>query len=89
MPVGHMDWDKYGHVTASEYRKKVVLSLSEKPKTPKEIEEEVNFHLSHVSNTLSDLTEEGIVQCLTEARAKGRVYNLTELGQGIAEQIKK
>lgn len=53
------------------------------------MEKEVDLHLSHVSNTLTDLTEEGIVQCLTEERTKGRVYDLTELGQKIAEQIKK
>ncbi|KXB07859.1 hypothetical protein AKJ58_01595 [candidate division MSBL1 archaeon SCGC-AAA385D11] len=84
-----MDWDKYGFVSASKYRKKVVLALQKKPKTPKEIEEEVGYHLSHVSNTLGELSDEGIVRCLTEKRSKGRVYGLTKLGEEIAQQLVK
>lgn len=84
-----MDWDKYGYVTASNYRKKIVLVLGDKPKTPKEIEEESNFHLSHISNTLSDLSDEGIIKCLTEERKKGRVYSLTELGKEIVRQLER
>lgn len=84
-----MDWDKYGFVNASKYRKDIVLSLHNKPKTPKELKEETEYYLSHVSNTLKDLSEKEIVKCLTEGRSKGRIYGLTELGKEIAEQIKK
>lgn len=84
-----MDWDKYGHVKASKYRKNIVLLLSEKPKTPKEIAGETDYYLSHVSNTLRDLTEKKVVRCLTEDRKKGRIYGLTEEGEEIADQIKK
>jgi len=84
-----MDWDKYGHVMASEYRKKVVLSLNEKPKTPKEMAEETNYYLSHISNTLKNLSEKDIVNCLTKQRDKGRIYALTDLGKEIAEQIQR
>lgn len=84
-----MDWDKYGYVKASKYRKALVLSLHEKPKTPKEMSEETEYYLSHVSNTLKDLSKNDIVKCLTENRNKGRVYTLTDLGKEIAEEIKK
>ena len=84
-----MDWDKYGHVLASKYRKDIVLSLSEKPKTPKEMAEETNYYLSHISNTLKDLSDNNIVKCLTENRDKGRIYDLTKLGKDIADQIKR
>jgi predicted transcriptional regulator len=84
-----MDWNIYGYVMASEYRKSIVLSLNEKPKTPKEIANESDYHLSHVSNTLSDLSEEGIVECLTEERTKGRIYDVTTLGESIGEQMSK
>jgi len=84
-----MDWDKYGYVKASKYRKDLVLSLHEKPKTPKEMSKETEYYLSHVSNTLKDLSKNDIVKCLTENRNKGRVYTLTDLGKDIAKQIKK
>lgn len=84
-----MDWDKYGFVSASEYRKKILLSLHDKPKTPKEIEGESDYRLSHISNTLSELSDKGLAKCLTEKRSKGRVYDLTGLGEKIAKQIKK
>lgn len=84
-----MDWDKYGFVNASKYRKNIVISLRDKPKTPKEIKEETDYYLSHVSNTLKELSEEEVVKCLTENRKKGRIYALTDLGEEIAEQINK
>lgn len=84
-----MDWDTYGYIMASEYRKRVVLSLYEKPKTPKEIAEETSYHLSHVSNTLSDLSENDIVECLTEERSKGRIYDVTTIGESIGKQLSK
>lgn len=84
-----MDWDKYGFVNASKYRKNIVLTLHNKPKTPKEIQEETDYYLSHVSNTLKDLSEKEIVKCLTDDRKKGRIYDLTDLGEEIAEQLNK
>lgn len=84
-----MDWDAYGYVVASEYRERIVQSLSEKPKTPKQLADELDYHLSHISNTLSDLAEEGLVECLTENRRKGRVYALTDGGEEIATQLRE
>lgn len=87
--MADIDWDSYGHIMASEYREKILLSLYEKPKTPKQLQEELGYHLSHVSNTLTDLSEYGLVECLTEDRKRGRVYDLTEKGIKMTEQIKK
>lgn len=87
--MAQLDWDKYGYVTASNYRKNVVVSLSEKPKTPKEIADDTGYYLSHISNTLKDLREHNIALCLTEGRERGRVYSLTELGVEIAKQLMK
>lgn len=82
-----MDWDAYGHVSASQYRVAIVRELDEGPRTPKQIADAHDFHLSHVSNYLSGLSGRDIVECVTPDRSKGRVYRLTELGDWIAESL--
>jgi len=83
-----VQWDKYGYVVASEYRKKVVVALEGTPKTPKEISNETGLYLSHVSSTLSSLVEKGIAQCLTPSLRRGKIFDLTDEGRKIAEEIK-
>jgi len=82
-----VQWNKYGYVVASEYRKKVVIALEERPKTPKEVSNETGLYLSHVSFTLSSLIEKGIVKCLTPSLRRGKIFDLTEEGNRIAKEI--
>ena len=84
-----MDWEKYGFVISSNYRKKVIISLSDGPKTPKEIADETNLYISHVSKTLSELQSVGLVLCLTPTLKRGRVYKLTTNGKEISKYIKR
>jgi len=83
-----LDWKKYGYVISSGYRKKVILSLTEGPKTPKQIAIETSLYLSHVSKTLKELSSFEIVTCLNPELKRGRVYELTKDGKEIAKQIK-
>jgi len=76
-----------GYVLASEYRKKVVLVLKDKPLTPVMIAEKTSLHASHISNTLSELTKENIVVCLTPKLRKGRLYDLTKDGRNLLENL--
>ena len=82
-----VQWDKYGYVVASKYRKKVVIALTEKPRTPKEISNETRLYLSHVSSTLSSLVEKGIVQCLTPSLRRGKIFDLTDDGRSSAGMV--
>jgi len=84
-----MDWSLYGYIVASEYRKKILLSLFERPKSPKEISEETKLHLSHVSLTIYDLIKKGLVKCLTPNLKKGKLFSLTATGKEIAGLLKK
>lgn len=79
--------DKYGYVISSPRRKTTVLALEGDPGTPKELGERSDISLSHVSNILSDLSEEGIAVCVNPERKRGRVYRLTEIGSRIANKI--
>ena len=82
-----MDWGKYGHVLASEYRKKVVLSLENGPKTPKQISDATGLYLSHVSTVIHELSDESIVECLTPNLRRGKIFALSEDGKEIAQKI--
>jgi len=83
-----LDWKKYGYVISSEYRKRVIFSLVGGPKTPKQIAIDTSLHLSHVSQTLKELSSFEIVICLNPELKRGRVYELTKEGREIAKQIK-
>jgi len=84
-----MDWKKFGYLAASKYRIKIALSLAECPKTPKEIANDLGLYISHVSSTLSDLSNEGVVECLNPSRKKGRLFCLTPIGQELAKELGK
>jgi len=78
-----MSWDEFGFVSASKYRKKIVKTLNKGPKTPKQIADDINLRMTHVSRALKELTQTGIAICLTPKRNKGKIYGLTEKGQKI------
>ncbi len=84
-----MDWVKYGHVIASEYRKKIVMALVKGPKTPKQISEDTKLYLSHVSYIINDLVKKGVVECLTPNLRRGKVFSLSSDGKEIADLLKK
>ena len=64
-----------------------MLALKDKVLTPNAISEKTDLYTSHVSQTLSQLTEKKLVVCLTPKLKKGRLYDLTKKGRGILEHI--
>jgi len=84
-----MDVEEYAWVKASEYRENVLLSLAEKPRPPKEIADETGYYLSHVSNTLSDLEDHELAECITPNRRKGRLWATTDEGDMIIEDLRR
>jgi predicted transcriptional regulator len=84
-----MDIEEYAWVKASEYRENLLLALETKPRTPKELAEETDYYLSHVSNVLSDLSDHGLATCITPDRRKGRLWAATEEGEAIIEDLRR
>jgi len=84
-----MDWSKYGHVIASEYRKKIVMSLANGPKTPKQISEDTKLYLSHVSHVINDLMNRDVVECLTPTLRRGKLFSLSNDGKDVVKQLRK
>lgn len=74
---------------ASEYRENLLLALEDKPRTPKELSEMTDYYLSHVSNVLSDLEDHGLAECITPDRKKGRLWQATQKGGCIIEDVKR
>lgn len=84
-----MDVEEYAWVKASDYRERVLLALADKPRPPKEIAEQTGYYLSHVSNTLSELEDHGLAECITPDRRKGRLWSTTDTGEDIIEDLQR
>ena len=77
-------WSDFSFVASSGYREKVLRSLAEQPKLPKQLALDTNYRIVHVSRALRELRERGLVVCLTpETKARGRVYGITASGSAI------
>ena len=86
--MSEMDWESYGLVIGSQHRKVIVQSLSQGPKSPKEIWLDTRLRPSRVSRILRELKDRDLLVCLTPKLRKGKIYRLTALGQQIANMVK-
>jgi predicted transcriptional regulator len=84
-----MDVETYSWVKASEYRENLLLAIEDKPRTPKELSEMTDYYLSHVSNVLSDLDDRDLAECITPDRKKGRLWQVTDDGEKLIEDLKR
>lgn len=81
-------WENVGYVKGSKYRTKVVKSIEKKtPKIPSEISKETGIYTNHVSNTLTQLREHELGECINPEARKGRLYRLTDMGKQVAENL--
>lgn len=75
------------YLKSSKYRSNIVRLLHSKIMTPAELQHKLNIRLNHVSLYLKELKENNIVICLNEDSKKGRLYQLTELGNELYDYI--
>ncbi len=81
-------WSDFSFVVSSGYREKVLTSLAKKPKLPRQLAEETDLRIVHVSRALRELSDRGLVECLTpEVKARGRLYGLTSDGASLLEEM--
>jgi len=82
------DWDAVGFVVSSRYRVIVLRRLAEGPASPSTIATDADVAISHVSRALSELREHDLVELLVpEPRKKGRIYGLSDRGEGVWDDI--
>ncbi len=79
-------WVEYAFVIRSEVRKKIMITLSNKPLTPTQIADETELNLSQVSRNLKKLSERGLVELLNPEEKKGRLYRLMENGRWVVDK---
>ena len=72
---------------SSEYRLKIIKAIGKDTVTPSEIAEKIGIRLNHVSTFLKELKENNLVKCLNEDTRKGRLYELTVLGQNAIDKL--
>jgi len=80
-------WELIGFLRSSNYRLKVLKSLSDKEHTPSEIEKNTGIKISHVSRTLKEITDKKLAECLNPKLRKGKLYKITKLGKSLLNKI--
>jgi len=83
-----MDWETLSFVKSSKRRKAILLTL-DTPSTPSEIADKIGVSVSHVSRTLAEFVEKGIIECLTPDAKIGRLYERTKTGNEIVKYLEK
>ena len=81
------DWEVVGFLFSSEIRQGVLRALSEKRSTPSQISIATSRPISHVSRALKELQARKLAICLTPERKKGRIYQITALGESILREL--
>ncbi|HJJ42438.1 MAG TPA: hypothetical protein O0W90_03885, partial [Methanocorpusculum sp.] len=75
------------YLKSSRYRLNIVLLLQGNIMTPAELQRKLNIRINHVSLYLRELKDKDIVVCLNEESKKGRLYQLTELGNELCSYL--
>lgn len=63
-------------------------SLDEEVKIPSEIANDAEIFQNHISNTLRQLKEHELVECINPEVKRGRLYRLTGNGKKIVKELK-
>lgn len=75
------------YVEKSQYRSKVLKSLSNDAKMPSQIAKDTEIVQNHISNTLRQLKDHDLVECINPEVRKGRLYRLTNDGEDVVKNI--
>jgi predicted transcriptional regulator len=81
------DYKLLGKVLASNHRLRTLNLLAERIMTPGEIANRLDLELSHVSKTLRELQDFGLVECKNPTLRKGRLFALTPKGKITIESL--
>ncbi len=68
-------------------QRKTIIKCLDKPKTPGMISEETKIKFSNVSDVLRLMEGVGLVICLTPKETKGRLYQLTMIGERLRKEL--
>ena len=75
------------YIEKSQYRSKILKSLSNDAKMPSQISRDTGIIQNHISNTLRQLKEHDLVECINPEVRKGRLYRLTDNGEDVVKNL--
>ena len=75
------------YVKRSQYRSKILKSLVDDVKMPSQIARDTGIVQNHISNSLRQLKEHELVECINPEVRKGRLYRLTDKGDEIVKNL--
>ena len=84
----NIDWSKCSFLLSAKNRRKILIAL-DKPKIPTELASISGLHLSHVSRALRELSNKGVVECLTPKAKVGKLYKRTKFGDELVSYLIK
>lgn len=70
-------------------RRRCLSALESGPNTPSGISEKSGVHLSHVSRSLKELGDNGLVECLTPKATKNRIFRITDKGRKVLKALEE
>ena len=79
--------EEIDYVNSSQYRLKVTKSLDSNVKILSEIANDTEIFQNHISNTLRQLKEHELIECINPEVKKGRLYRLTDKGDELVKNI--
>jgi len=80
-------WELLSFVLRSKQRVKIIKFL-DRPSTPNQISSGTGLAISHVSRSLAEFRERGIVKLMNPKAKMGRIYVLTPKGKNVLKSIK-
>lgn len=79
-------YDLVSFVGRGKNRKKVLKALI-KTNSPTELSRQLDIERSTISRAILELTDKGLVECLTPDERMGRYYRITETGKKVVDVI--
>jgi len=87
--MGQLEQDA-SYILRSPHRTKVIQKLAEGPAIPAQIKEDTNQEYSRISEALSTLENQDLVELLVdEDTERGRMYEITERGKHAHDYLKE
>lgn len=84
-----LDYEIISFLIRAKRRTKILFSLQEHSKIPKQIAKECEVSISNVSVALSELVKKNLIKCVTPNEKVFRFYSITKNGTTAVEQIKR
>ena len=81
------DWSLLARVRQSSYRERTLLALEE-PRTPAQLESILKLRRTHISRSLRELVQLGLITCLTPETPRYRIYQRTRTGEELASAMR-